>query len=191
MGKLNIALCRPDSVYIITEKVYHNVLGWGKVTINGKNVGIDAHKVTRSVVQACIAQDYYVDGKRRDGMPTTWEYLKEQFGLTKIEGRDKPGYKVEPYTAYIGYKNLGEVFGQRKSLPSPSPYTYGTDPVPHVKLYGNSKINFHMPGGKGNPTAIIIYDPRNKVNPITQVPPIDHPKVVNMLKKRAKKYQPH
>jgi hypothetical protein len=194
MAQVNIKLCRPDTVYIIIEKVYRNVLSWGKVTINGKNFGVDAHKVVRQVIQACVAQDYYVDGKRRNGMPSNWDYLKNALGLSKIEGRDKPDAEITPITVYTGWKNIGEAgIGQIVStgeinLPG-GPLQFGNDPVPHIKLYGNGSINFHVPGGKGEPTAIVIYDPRNKTNPITQVPPAEHKNVINRLKTRAKKYR--
>jgi len=186
----NIELCRPEPVYIITETVKH-ALGWGKVTVDGINVGVDAYKVTRQIVQACIAQDYYVDGQRHDGPPSTWEYLKYYLGLAKIEGRDKPKTQVNPLLVYSGFKNLGEALGIRRNIYTPQSYIYGTDPIPNVKLYGNAKINFYMPGGKGHPTAVVIYDPRSKDNKLIQVPPKDQNKVIDMLNNKVSKYQKH
>ena len=159
--------------------------------MNGVNVGVDAYKATRKIVQACIAQDYYVDGKKRDNQPTNWEYFKYYLGLTSIEGRDRPKGQVTPLLVYSGIQNLGEALGVRKNIYTAQAFIYGADPIPQIKLYGNPKIDFHVPGGRGDPTAIVVYDPRSKSNQIVQVPPADQNNVIDMLKTKVANYQKH
>lgn len=185
-----IELCRPEQIYIITETVEH-ALGWGKITVNGINVGVDAYKAMRQVIQACIPQDYYVDGKRKDDMPTSWEYIKSYLGMAKIEGRDKPTTQVTPLLVYSGFQNLGEAVGYRRKIYTPQTFIFGVDPIPQIRLYGNPKIDFHSPGGQGNPTAVVIYDPRSKDKQLIQVPPGEQNKVIEILSKKVTNYKKH
>jgi hypothetical protein len=181
----NNALCRPESVYIITESV-EDKGGLGPATMDvAKLTG-----VVRKVVQACIPQDYVVDGKVRSGQPTNWEYIKSLLGLAKIEGKDKQGGMVIPLLVYAGFRNFGEVQGviERRAVWTPKVFQYGRDPVPAVKLYGNAGINFYSVGGKASPSVIVIYDPNNKNNPITQVPPSDVNQLARMLNQRVMSY---
>ncbi len=181
----NIAFCRPESVYIITESV-EDKGGLGPATLDvAKLTG-----VVRKVVQACIPQDYVVDGKVKTSQPTNWEYIKSLLGLAKIEGRDRQGANVTPLLVYSGFRNFGEVLGvvERREIYAPTVYHMGRDPIPHVKLYGNASINFYSSGGKASPSVVVIYDPNNKSNPITQVPPSDVNQVTNMLNQRVMRY---
>jgi hypothetical protein len=182
----NVAFCRPEPVYIITESV-EDKGGLGPATLDvAKLTG-----VVRKVVQACIPQDYVVDGKVRRGEPTNWEYIKSLLGLAKIEGRDKEGGLAIPLLVYAGFRNFGEVLGvvERRAIWTPKIFHYGRDPVASVKLYGNPNINFYSVGGKASPSVIVIYDPNNKSNPITQVPPSDVNQLENMLNQRVMRYR--
>ncbi len=182
----NIEFCRPESVYIITESVEDKGgLGIGTLDL-AKLTG-----VTRKVVQACIPQDYVVDGKVKTGQPTNWEYIKSLLGLAKIEGRDKEGGVATPVLVYSGFRNFGEIIlgvAERRAVWTPKVYHYGHDPVTNVKLYGNPDINFSSPGGKASPSVVVIYDANNKINPMTQVPPSDVSKLTDMLNQRVMRY---
>jgi len=154
-------LCTPIPAYIIEEKVYHK-LGWGKVAVNSKNVGVDAYQVTRKIVQTCLVQDIFIDGKPIRSSPTGWQLLKDFIGLEKIETKPRPNAKKILLLAYSGYENIFEAFGERADpVDMPGLFKYGKDPMPHVKLYGNENVTLYMSGGQGVPTAIAIYDAHN------------------------------
>jgi hypothetical protein len=184
-GIMNCA-CKYDPVYIITEEVHH-AAGWGYVTVGGKNAGFDVLKVTRKIVQPCVEQEVYIDDEKK--MPTDWDYIKDFLGLAVIEYRGKPNAKINPVLVYSGFRNIGEVLGARKNIPTPQIFVYGTDPIPHIKLYGNKAIKFHTIGGQGSPKAVAIYDLRNKAAPLKQVELKDQQAMIDLLTARVELYR--
>ena len=72
-----------------------------------------------------------------------------------------------------------------KPLPAGTSFLmkYGKDPIPTVKLYGNSKIQFVSTGGRQPPTALATYDSGSKK--LEQVPSKDMAKVLQAVKNRA------
>jgi len=190
MASVKMASCKPAPIYLITEKVYH-LIGVGKVTVNGINVGIDAGKVYRQVHQACFPQDRYINGINvGDNAPSGWQYIKELFGAITIKRRIRPNAKIVPVMVYSGGTNLVSALGwKNKKLPIPELMKYGKDPTPKVKLFGNAKIKFHNPGGIGTPMAMIIYDPNNKKEPIYQVPAKDQKNVMRTFKIKAERFR--
>ena len=74
---------------------------------------------------------------------------------------------------------------------TPQTFILGVDHIPQIKLYGNSKIDFHAPVGQSNPTADALYDPRSKDKQLIQTPPSEQNKVVEMLRKKVINYKKH
>ena len=85
-------ICTPIPVYIITEKVYHK-LGWGKITVNGVNVGADAYQVSRKIVNTCVVQDTFVDGKLVEGNLSPWQVIKYLLGVEEVTTKPRPKTK--------------------------------------------------------------------------------------------------
>ena len=164
MAGINLQLCTPQPTYLIIEEIHRIPLpgldGLGALVSPG------GHKVYRRVAQVCDVQDIFFDNERVEGMPTTWQYLKDF-----IDSRDRittrPTGARELTLAFAGDRtmvqfpsvsqfDMPEWWKKEYDVTLPSPFTYGTDPIPHVALYNNPAAMFVMPGGKGPATAIGI-----------------------------------
>lgn len=162
---LNVDRCAPNGTYIIIEQVH---------PMTGAPTGLRPRpgltQVYRKVFQVCELQgDYYFDGKPIAGQPNAWHYIRE---LMSRQDRltTTPTGELGWIRAYAGFKNVATPLPPiRDKLPEmvtrerdfgtpPTPFVFGTDPIPHVQLYGRMDIRFVAFGGRGAPTALVIYD---------------------------------
>lgn len=157
---MEIQLCTPQASYIIVERVYtvHTTYspGWGW------------RKITRHVAQTCNVEDMLYNGQRVDGIPSPWQYLMDALGFGEITTR--PTGERNVVLVYAGFEDLirplpedlhipqlPEFPFQEYRLPQVSPFIYGTDPIPEVRLFNDPSVPFVAQGGNGAPTAMAIY----------------------------------
>lgn len=162
-------LCTPQPSYVIVEQIH---LKTGLPSI-GNTVGPTLHQVFRRVLQVCDVQDMFFDGRRISGMPTPWQYLQE-FVRPGNQITTRPTGERQFTLVYGGFINVLQPLPQMGNLlpeswtrsynlgTPPTPFIYGTDPIPNVRLYGNPRVQFIMPGGEPPPTAMAIYNTSNR-----------------------------
>ncbi len=157
MSGFELQYCKPVATYVILEELHH-ALGWGKVTVNGRNVGVDLFKRVRTVMQTCNVHDLFYDDQKINGAPSGWQLLMDYLDIEKII--ERPTGETRLLLTYKEALNYGEVFGERAKLPkiTSSLSRYGNDPIPDVNLYGNSNIEFSSIGGKTVLSAVATYD---------------------------------
>lgn len=157
---MEIQLCTPQTTYFIVERVY--------TMYTTHTPGPQWRKVTRHVAQTCNVEDMYYDGQRVEGIPSTWQYLMDAIGLSEITTRPTgqtnlvlvyAGFEdfVRPLPSDLHVPQLPEFPFREYRLPQVSPFVYGTDPLPNVRLANDPSISFVAPGGDGPPTAMAVY----------------------------------
>ena len=143
--------------YLVVESLHPNKFGISKVTINGASIGGAAiNQVYRQVAQVAVETAYYQQGERVTGLPSPWQMIKDFTGYAEFEKRivGNRSYML----VYAGAKNSIETFGVEFGFPMDS-ISYGTDPIPRVRLAGNAGVTFSASnGGKGPMRATALYD---------------------------------
>jgi hypothetical protein len=164
MGFQNAKQCTPQPTYLIIEEIH---LKTGMPAM-GNTIGPTMYQVLRRVLQVCDLQDFHFEGKRLDGNPSKWQYIRE-FLTPGKQITLHPTGKKELMVAYTGYRNiltpLPKIGGLLPELltktynfkPSLTPFIYGEDPIPRIQLYGNPSVTFEMPGGAPPATVIGVY----------------------------------
>lgn len=164
---MDFQLCTPQPTYVIVEQI-HRKAGLPSIPRTGGVLGPSLHQVFRRVLQVCAEQDLYFNGRRVEGTPTTWQYIQELL-LPGEQFTTRPTGQRQFVLVYAGFRNivrplprvgnlLPESWTRQYDLGTPpSPFVYGTDPIPTVQLYGNDRAEFVMPGGQPPPTALGIY----------------------------------
>ena len=190
---MNMKMCKPQPNYVIIEEI-HSKAGLPSL---GNTIGPGLWQVMRRVLQVCDVQDLFFDGKRIKGMPSTWQYIQE-FVRPGKQITQRPTGKREMILTYAGFSNILQPLPKIGNLlpkswtkqynlgkPSLSPFVYGRDPIPKVRLYGNAKAQFIMPGGKPPATAVGIY--KGATNKL-EIPPLEQrTRLIRDLVKSSKK----
>ena len=162
---MKMKMCKPLANYVIIEEIHSKV---GMPRVGKTPIGPSLWQVMRRVLQVCDVQSLFFNGKRIKGVPSTWQYIQEFLRPGKQITQRSTG-KRSMILAYAGFSNIvqplpkiGNVLpkswtakynlGQSKSW-----FIYGKDPIPKIRLYGNVKAEFIMPGGKPPATAVGIY----------------------------------
>lgn len=156
-------LCAPEPIYVIRETIHP---GRGLPQL-WNTVGPELTKVQRTVWQVCALEEEFFDGERLDDSLSDfrrlWELLTPGTQITKR----RTGRK-ELMAVYAGFRNILRVFTELPGLPDAvtrerdlgtlrSPFIYGVDPIPQVRLYGNPSVMFTSAGGTSPPTALAVY----------------------------------
>ena len=157
-------VCTPQPTFVIVEEIH---LKTGLPSF-ANTVGPTLHQVVRRVLQTCDEQDTFFKGKRLSGMPSPWQYL-QHYLLPGTQITTRPTGQKRFVLVYAGFKNLLTPLPKiRDKLPEsltkeydlgtpPTPFAYGSDPIPRVQLYGNPNADFVMLGGKRPAVAVGIY----------------------------------
>ena len=162
MSLKNVISCTPADTYVIVERIYGKRI---LPAIDLKGLGPELFQVVRSIGQVCSVFDTFHDGKRLSGPVNLQQYLQHLIGWKKLTTR--PTGKDVLRNVYVGFKNvvqplpkigdsIPEALTSMHVIPTPSIYFYGSDPIPHIQLYGNNMVNFVSPGGQPPPTAVAI-----------------------------------
>lgn len=186
MSSTKIKLCTPQPTYIIIEQIHPK----GGIPQFGNTVGPSMLQVYRRIAQTCDVQDMFFEGKRINGMPSTWQYVQEYLKPGRQITTSPTGVK-EFVLTYAGFKNiltpLPKIGGlipaswttERDLGVPPMAFVYGADPIPQVQLYGNPQVQFTMSGGKPPPIAVGLYHKgRNKLELPT---PAERDRVIKQL----------
>ena len=162
-------VCEKVPPYIIIEEV-HTKVGWPSVA---NTVGPSHLQILRTVLQFCEVQQYLFDGRPMSGAPTPMDYLKEFLTPGRQITQRSTGEKHVLYR-YRGFRNLVQLLPEIQDLlpealtkqydlgVNHSPFIFGKDPIPPIRLYGNSRAKFVLVGGKPPAQAIGVYDPSSK-----------------------------
>ena len=182
----NGTLCTPQPNYVIIEQIH---LKTGLPSV-GNTIGPALYQVFRRVLQVCDVQDIFFDGNRLSGMPTTWQYL-QHYLLPGTQITTRPTGQKQFFVAYAGFKNLltplpriggllPESWTREYDLGTPpSPFVYGSDPIPRVQLYGNPNAQFVMFGGRQPPVAVGVY--KQTSNRLELPPPHERDRIIRRL----------
>lgn len=160
----NVQICTPQPSYVVIEQI-HPKPG---LPAFGNTIGPSLFQVFRRVLQVCAEQDVYFEGRRLRGTPSTWQYLRDflQPGPQITTARNG---KQRFILTYAGFTNLltplpdvggllPETWTKQYDLGTPlSPYRFGKDPIPRVRLHGNPRVQFVMPGGNPPATAVGVW----------------------------------
>ncbi|MEO1497700.1 MAG: hypothetical protein AAFV43_11180 [Planctomycetota bacterium] len=185
-------MCTPQPNYVIVEEI-HSKSGLPAV---GNTIGPGLWQVVRRVMQVCDEQDVFYEGNRvAGGVPSSWQYLKELV-LPGQQITQRPNGKRNMILAYAGFSNIVQPLPKLGDLlpdswtrqydtgtPRFSPFVYGSDPIPQVRLYGNPRAQFVMPGGKPPATAVGIY--RGASNQLELPPVAQREKLIKDLVRSA------
>lgn len=168
---LNVELCSPKGTYVVIEEV-HPLSG---APTKASGVGMSLVKVLRNVYQACEYQDQYLfDGRPIEaGRPTAWQivlHMLSRDGRITTSGSGREGW----FHAYAGSDNFVTPLPRISDELPPaltrqynlgtlgSPFVFGQDPIPHVRLYRRNDVAFSTRGGTSAPRAIAVYDGRTE-----------------------------
>jgi hypothetical protein len=154
---MDVTLCSPQARFVIIEQVYSK----SGIPAFGNTIGPSLQQVFRRVIQVCGVQNAFFNGAPIAGMPSTWQLIQELvLPGTQITTRDTGEQNL--VLVYAGFRNIVTPLPTLKEHDLGGPplglFTYGSDPLPNVHLYGNSKVQFVAVGGKGAPTAVATYD---------------------------------
>jgi hypothetical protein len=152
-------LCKPIGDWYLIKEEFGQMIGFGKFTFKGRNLGFDVIRVQRSVVTICAEQDLYYDNKKLCGAPSLRQALMDYLGIGTIMTRPTGVHRF--LLAYSGYRNYLEVFKYQVEASVFDPLRqgiYGVDPIPDIALYNNSLIRFESVGGRGDWKAFAVYD---------------------------------
>jgi hypothetical protein len=156
---MDVKLCKPSKdSYIIIESVHgSDLFRLGEVT-----------QVYRQIIGFCNFQSFLFDGERLGGNPSAWHYVRH-FVSRKQRITTAPTGKNGLYYVYRGVSNAVKplnsvlasgLLSKQFSLGAPrTPFTWGRDPIPHMRLHERSDVHFVMPGNNPPPTAFAIYTP--------------------------------
>lgn len=144
----------PRSVYIIRESV-HRIPGLPSIPNTGGQLGPFLIKIQRTVLQL------HAVWQPEGGTPSTWRAIKDWLGVERIR-REYTGEHRWVLT-YSGFRNIVQARGgvELFDVPNLGLYTLGSDPIPHIQLYGNENVPFSTAGGREDPSAAAIYDGSN------------------------------
>lgn len=169
---------KATGLYVIIEQIYPKQGLPSIANIFGPNL----IQVVRQVFQLYEMEDVYINGK--PAIPSTlspWDRLKASIGLGVdfvLNGKRK--VKLE----YSGFINdiqllpkfaswLPEFLTKQRVFTAPTPYTYGRDPLPTVRLYENNRAIFiAKDGGTGITVAVAKYN--SHTHQIAMSPSIAH-----------------
>lgn len=169
MGNASIEICTPQPNYVIVEQI-HPKSGLPNF---GNTIGPSNLQVFRRVIQVCDSQDVFFEGKRLQGIPSTWQYIQEFLRPGK-QITTRPNGQKNFLLTYAGFENIitplpkiGNLFPEKWTKQynlgvPPSPFVYGKDPIPAIRLYGKPNVQFVMFGGKEPPIAVGIYKQSTK-----------------------------
>ncbi len=164
MADLNLQLCTPQPTYLIIEEIHNFSIPGIPDALTP--VAPSGKKIFRRVAQVCDVQDIFFDNRQVQGMPTTWQYLRD-FISSHDRITTRPTGVRELSLVFAGSKPLVQLpsinqfdtpdwYDREYDVSIPSPYTYGADPIPQHALYNNPMATFVMPGGRGPATALAI-----------------------------------
>lgn len=165
----NVRVCTPQPSYVVVEQI-HPKPGLPAI---GNTIGPSMYQVFRRVLQVCAEQDVVFEGRRIAGSPSIWQYLHEVL---------RPGPQITTTAngkqhfvlSYAGFRNLltplpevggllPEAWTKQYDLGTPStPFKFGKDPIPLVRLHGDPRVRFVMPGGRPPATAVGIWHSDSK-----------------------------
>lgn len=157
---MNIQLCRPaNNSFVVIESIHSD--SFFKVA--------EITQVYRQIIGFCNYETYLFDGKPLDGAPSQWQFIRH-FLSGKRRITTAPTERNGLYYVYRGVRNAVKPLNSRVaagllsreySLGEPrTPFTWGSDPIPHMQLYGRNDVHFVMPGNSPPPTAFAIYTPK-------------------------------
>lgn len=116
------------------------------------------------MLQIRALSDIYIDGKP-EADASLWQQMKGAFGIGVTT---HPTGKNAVVLEYAGVSNvltllpkIGNLIPEAitRERTGPSPFSFGNDPLPRVKLYSNPRVVFLMPnGGQSIPTAMAKYN---------------------------------
>jgi len=162
MSDIKDVLCTPQPIYVIVESVSSK----GGIPQIGNTIGPELRQVQRYVAQLCAEEDMFYKGERVEGFPSTFQYLME-FVTPGVQITTRPNGKRGFVLQYAGFRNHFRPFTDLPLLPESvtkervwntwSPFLYGTDPLPDVRLYGDRSVMFANFGGMDAPKAVAIY----------------------------------
>jgi len=131
-------------------------------------------QIQRSIYQLRKEQEVFLEGKKVNyDQLGIWEKFKILMG-NDLVSRDKLGGKTLFSLEFAGFETritpldgakapLPDFLGKSYKVKMPTPYIYGKDPIPEVKLYGRTDISFIMSnGGRATPTAMAKYHKATK-----------------------------
>lgn len=175
-------------VFIFVERLY------SRDAPNWHGVGASMVQIHKMVYQLYHKQDVYLEGKKIEhDSATVWQRLKILFGADLVQKNaadnstcfslDYAGsrFVTTPFSG-IDSKKIPDFLTREYTLPGRNVLAFGSDPFPHVSLYGRSDARFVMAeGGKGDPTAAAKYDAKSK-----QLVMVDPGKELPQLMQRLK-----
>lgn len=179
--------CVPQPTYVVVEQIHSKA---GLPATVGGTIGPGLYQVYRRVIQICDVQDVFFDGKRILISPGAWHNIQEFLRPGKQITRQPTGEK-QFVRVFAGFKNiltplpkignlLPDSWTKQYDLGTPpSPFVYGRDPIPTVKLYGNSRAKFVMIGGTPPPVAVGMYNQRR--DQLTLPTANDRQRILNRL----------
>nr|WP_319394727.1 hypothetical protein [uncultured Desulfobacter sp.] len=162
-------LCTLQPTYVIIEQIHPKA---GLPSAVGGTIGPGLYQLYRRVIQVCDVHDIFFDGKHMSNPPGAWQYIQE-FLMPGKQITSHPTGEKQFVRVYAGFKNLLNPLPKVGSLfpdswtkqydlgAPPSPFVYGNDPIPSVKLYGNPQAIFEMVGGAPPPVSVGVYNRAN------------------------------
>lgn len=169
---------KATGLYVIIEQIYPKQ---GLPSI-ANTIGPNLIQVVRQVFQLYEMEDMYINGK--PAIPSTltpWDRLKASIGLGVdfvLNGKRKvileySGFidDVQPLPKLASW--IPEFLTKQRVFTMPTPYAYGRDPLPTVRLYkNNSAVFIAKDGGAGLPIAVAKYN--SHTHQISMSPSIAH-----------------
>lgn len=133
-----------------------------------------AVQIQRYVYQLRKEQEVFWEGRKIDYTQLgIWEKFKILMG-NDLVSRDKQGGSTLYSLEFAGFETrvtpldgakapLPDFLGKSYKINVPTPYIYGQDPIPEMKLYGRKDVSFIMSnGGLSAPTAMAKYNKTTK-----------------------------
>lgn len=167
--------------YLIVESIHNAKFGISKVTINGASIGgAGVNQIWRQVAQVAVETAYYQDGKRITDLASPMQLIKHYIGYSEMVKKviGERSYVL----VYAGADNKIETLGYEFNFPIGS-ISYGSDPIPRIRLAGNAGVTFHMTkGGTGIPRATALFD--GESGKLSEVPPAQADEMIRAFMKR-------
>ena len=168
-------LCIPnDNPFVVVEEI-HPKTGLPSAV---NTVGPGLWQVVRRIFHFCDTSITLFKGRPMKQLPG-FEHWIQELVLPGEQITTKRVGPVKMYLVYVGFTNiltplpkignlLPETWTREYNLGvPPTPFTYGTDPLGGVRLYGRPSVILEMPGGKPPATAMALV-PRGtqKLRPV-------------------------
>lgn len=164
---MGVTYGKPAGLYILIEQL-HAKSGMPSF---GNTIGPSMQQIYRQVYQLHSLHDTFIDGQRvTPATATVWQQIKGALGINITTA---PNGKHATKLEYAGFTNeiqplpkMGDTLPQgltRQYLfRTPSPYLFGTDPIPEVRLYRNPRSVFRQVNGGTSPsTAMARFNSTN------------------------------